>query len=264
VRLVGYLIRNTRRTFGRLRGINVANSFLLRHDKRFELHQWNRKAFITNVDLLLMFRCYKELLSLLNTQNSLWQPDEPTPVSIWFKCYVLILDWNHACKWGLAAFRLNKQRWRAGYMEQLAGPQSLGRLIDWLHSFTYYSCVLRLRITTDERFRVQSGLMGIWRMAWIVHTVHQQRIVFLYDRRMLHGNLEAFILKRKKIQFVEIFLSRRHEQSGAVSEGHSVGCFTPCQEIRAYGILSRYSLINVKNKMSFNETSTDTRFSWKT
>ena len=190
---------------------------LLRHDTRFELHQWNRNAFITNVGLLLTFRRYKELLPLLNTQNSLWQRDEPTRVSIWFKCYVLILDWNLACKWGLAAVRINNRRWRAGYIEKLAGPRSWGRLIDWLRSFTYYSCALRLRNTTNERYRVQSGLMGIRQMAWIGYTGHRQQTVFLYDRRMLYGNLEAFILKRKKIQFVKIFLSRRNEQSGAVN-----------------------------------------------
>ena len=171
---------------------------LLRHDARLKLHQRNRKAFITNVSLLLMFRCYKELPPLLNTQNSLWQRDEATPVSIWFKCYVLILDWNQACKWGLAAVRLNNRRWRAGYIEHLAGPQSLGRLIDWLRSFTYYSCALRLRNTTNERYCVQSGLMGIRQMAWIGYTGHRQQTVFLYDRRMLYGNLEAFVLKSKK------------------------------------------------------------------
>jgi hypothetical protein len=158
---------------------------LLRHDTRFELHQWNRNAFITNVGLLLVFRCYKELLPLLNTQNSLWQRDDPTPVSIWFKCYVLILDWKQTCKWGLAAVGLNNRRWRAGYIEQLAGPQSLGRLIDWLidwmRSFTYCSCALRLRNTTNERYRVHSGLMGIRQMAWIGYTGHRQQTVFLYD-----------------------------------------------------------------------------------
>jgi len=93
------------------------------------------------------------------------------------------------------------------------------RTIDWLiASFTYYSCALRLRNTTNERYRVQSGLMGIWQIAWIGYTKHRQQNFFLYDRRMLYGNLEAFILKRKKkIQFVEIFLSRRNEESGAVS-----------------------------------------------
>ena len=185
----------SQRTFGRLRFTNDANASLLRHDTRLETAP--RSSRMSTYCFCFAVQGTTARAEYTEFTLTTWR----TYASI---DLVQMLPSNPGLKPCLQVRFGNRlhYRWSAVYIEQLAGPQSLGRLIDWLiASFTYYIVLWGLEIRRTKRYRVQSGLMGIRQIARICCTKHRQQDVFLYDRPMLYGNLEAFSLTQNKNKF---------------------------------------------------------------